>query len=139
MTAVYLVNTTLTSIPLYNDSTPVASIDSNTAPTPLETRILITALTSKDPRHNKILLLGAWVYYHLNGLHALMYKLAACVAIRRLIFSASLMNHHVWDLQTNAIFNTTDITPTNIVEHITHDVEDLTPLDKKLTVFSAIK
>jgi hypothetical protein len=95
MTAVYLANVTPMSIPLYNNSTPTASMDSNTTPTPLETRIPITALTSKDPRHDKILPLGAWVYYYFNGLHALMHKLAACVAIGWLIFSASPINHYV--------------------------------------------
>jgi hypothetical protein len=53
--AVILANTTPTSTPLYNNPTPVAS----TAPTPLATRIPITALTGKDPQHDKILPLGA--------------------------------------------------------------------------------
>jgi hypothetical protein len=139
LTAVWLANTTPTSIPLYNDPMPAALTDSNTEPTPLETRIPITALTGKDPRHDKILPLGAWVYYYLNGPHAPKHKLAARAAIGRLIHSVSPTNHRVWDPQTDAIITTADITPTDIIERITHDEADTTSLDEKLTAFCAIE
>jgi hypothetical protein len=122
--AVILTNTTRTSAPRNNNLIPVASTASKTEPTPLLTRIPITALTGKDPQHDKILPLGASVYYYLNRLHAPKHKLASRATVRRLILSNSPTNHRVWNPQTDAITTTADITPTDLVERIDHEETD---------------